>query len=408
MPKDYGDGIYGSGLYGGLDGVPYPLAPGVIVEWYSNTKTYKGAFQSGVGDFLGCDFIISESGPESFTLYFAKSVEILKRDIIKIRLFGSEDYFFSGVVRTVPIDGSTKQEYNYAGFGLYDYITRINTESLSYANKTIAYILEDILDDHITAKSPIEKVASNIDPPNITIVSFEGNYSSASDVIDALLKIANSAGDYVCGVDQNNAFFFRPRSTEIKVTLAVGKKGIYGIDNYEPEDSYEAASKFFVLDKDGIFVTTITTDEDNDIMEEKITAPDIDNASIIAWANGILAEKEINTRSASIMWPIEKIDPMLLLADGYIRIISNVPPTNTAPLNPNPFGSGPFGSGIFGGGQYTGKDIDDTLKIVEVSYTINSSEATRSIQLGSLPPRIEDKVIEIRKNLSDLRVSLGR
>jgi hypothetical protein len=406
--SNYGENLYGSGLYGG--GEP-PVISGVvpvIVEWYSNTLTYKGAFQTGVGGFLQTSFSISESGPQDFTLYFSKSVGILKKDIIKIKIFNSEAYFFTGVVRTIPIDGSTKEEYNYLGFGMYDYIDRLNAGPLAYVTQTIDYILNDIIDSVIVSKTPIQKNATKIIPPNITIATFDANYASLADVLDSLLKIANSEDDYICGVDQNNEFFFKPRSEDIKAVLAVGKSGLYGIESYEPEDGVEAISTYYVLDKDGNYVTTLTSSEDIDISEEKLTAPDIDNTSIGKWAAGLLAENEIASRSASIRWKIEPVDPIVLMADGYLRVISNIPSDTTASPDSNPFGAGVFGSGIFGGGQYRGKDIDDTLKIVEVSYTISDSEAVRDIQLGALPVRLEDDIIRIRKNLNDLRISLGR
>ena len=144
------------------------------------------------------------------------------------------------------------------------------------------------------------------------------------------------------------------------------------------------------------------------IFEEKLTAPDVDNTSAEKWAEGILRENEVNTRRASIEWKIEEHSPLLLVGDGRIRIISNIPSEfNTTP-DPNPYGSGTYGSGLYGGGQYTGKDLNDVLKVMEVKYTLTGNSSVRGIQLGSLPVRLDDSIKKVRKDLTELRVSLGR
>jgi len=409
MSYSFGTPEYGDRPYGGKVN-PYNIsAIPIIIEWYDNSLAYKGVYQSGVGDFLGCEFSLDESGCRDFILYFAQSVSIEKKDIIKIKIFNSDDYFFTGVIREIPINGSTEASYNYSGFGLNDYLVRINAESQSYANDTIQDILDDLLDSIIVLKTPIVKNATKIIPPNITITSFEINYSQMNSVLDSLKKIAASDGnEYITGIDQEGEFFFRPRNTETKITLVVGKKGKYGIDQYEPDDEYQARTKYYVLDKDGTYVTTVSSTEDNDIYEEKITAPDIDNTSIEKWAEGLLRENEINTRRASIQWKIEEQLPLLLIADGRIRILSNIPPTTSTAPNPIPYGSDHYGDNLYGGGQYTGKDLDDLLTVREVRYILTGSSSVREIQLGALPVRLDDKILNVRKDLLDLRISLGR
>ena len=50
----------------------------------------------------------------------------------------------------------------------------------------------------------------------------------------------------------------------------------------------------------------------------------------------------------------------------------------------------------------------DILKIVEVAYTLNSNTANMTIQLGGVPVRLERAIIDVNKNIDNLRVSLGR
>lgn len=407
--SSYGAGIYNGGPYGG--GKP-PFVTSdipVLIEHFDNTLGYLGAFQTGVGDFIGTEFTVDESGSRDFTLFFGASQVIKKTDIIKIKLFGADDYFFTGVVRDTPISGSTKSEYNYSGFGLNDYLFRINGENQSFLSKTIAEILNSLVDNIIVPKTPIKKNTAKIKPPAITIGSFTANYTQFPEVLDTLINIANSSGDiYSSGVDETGEFFFLPLSTEIKKVLVVGAEGENGISEYEPQDEFEARTKLFILDDNGNLITTLSSTEDNDIWEEKVLAPQLDNADAAKWAQGILAEKEINRRRASLRWKIEERDPQVLLANGAIRIISTIPPISTVPPSPNPFGSGTFGSGLFGGGQIGWEETDDELLIKEVKYVLNGSESIRNIELGAIPVRLDDEVKKIRKNIQNLEINIGR
>lgn len=407
MAYDYGELNFGEGFYGGRDGIFSPIAS--QVEIYDSLGAFKAGYQTGTGDFLGCEFTLDEGGCREFILYFAIFVDIEKKDIVKIRLFDSDDTFFTGVVRFVPIEGSTKQEYNYGGFGLNDYLVRANTESQSYLNKTINEIVIDLLDNIILPKTPINKNLAKISPLATTITEINFNYISCKEALEQLKKIANADGnDYLVGVDRVGDFIFIARDTDIKATLTVGKDDKYGIQSYEPEDTYEAISKLFVLDKDGTFWDSYQTLEDIDVFEKKLTAPDIADADIDNWAEGQLKELEIETREANITWEIETQQPVVLDANGYLRIISNIPPTVKDVTGGSKYGSGKYGSGLYGGSLYTGYDIDDTLKVKEVKYIVNDQSAIRNIQLGSIPVELDREIIEVNKNVESLRVSLGR
>jgi len=416
MAFDFGSRNYGQGVYGGAAS-PFALsAIPVIVEVYDNTLGYKGVYQTGVGDFLGCQFSLNESGPKDFILFFAKAINIEKKYIIKIKIFNSDDYFFTGVVRKIPIPGSTKAEYNYSGYGLNDYFNRLNAESQNYATQTIEQIIDDLLDNNIILNSPIQKNIGKINPPNITIGSFVINYSEIPEVLDVLKKIATSTGTrYIVGVDEEGDFFFLPKLNETKTTLVVGKKGNKGIDFYEPEDIVEIMTQIYVLEDDGTYITTVENDDVDeeivDLLRKKKTAPNVDNTAAEEWAEGTIQEIDVNynSRRASIVWKIEEQSPLKIIANGNnIRILNNIPPETTSAPSPNPYGSGTYGSGLYGGGNYTGIDIDDILEIKEVNYILTGNQSVRQIELGGIPPRLEKQINNVGKDISELRISLGR
>lgn len=406
----YGSGLYGRGFYGGRESQP-PFstvsAPGII-EVYDPTGILRSAYQIGSGIFLGMDFTLSNSGPKDFNLYFAGFANIERSDLVKIKVFDNENYFFQGVVRRTPIAGSSNVDYTYSGMGLSEYFDRISTESQSYTSEALEDIVADLLENIIATKTPININYGKIDSFGITVNSLDFDYIQVSEALKQLKEIAQSNGNqYIIGVDADGDFFFLPRSSEIIKTLVVGKNSENGIPEYNPEDENRARTKLFIKKKDGTFFGTVASTEDNDVYEETVTAPDIADADLTSWATGILTEKEINTRKASITWDIETMNTTYLKGDGRLRIISEIPATNLDALDFPAFGSGLFGDGLFGGEQSNAIVLDDTLRVLEVKYVINNNEARRYIQLGLDNPRLELEVLDIRSELKDLKVSLG-
>jgi hypothetical protein len=375
------------------------------IELYDNNLGRKNTFQAGCGNLVRCEFAHGESGCLGFSLQFGKAQGIDETDIVKIKLHESANYFYTGVVRKTPIAGSSRTNYVYSGYGLNDYLGRLSGQSQTYTTQTLSYIVNHLVDNIIVPSSPIVKEAGLISLPSITI-TMGINYINIPENLDAIKRIANSAGDYIYGVNRDGKFFFQPRSTTLIAMLTVGAKGIYGIPEYNPAYADEPVSKIYLKDKDGNYLNSYTSSEDIDINEINLTAPDIDNTSAGLWAQGELAQREIRRKRASIRWPIEDESPTLLVADGQLRIISIVPPIGTQQLGP--FGAGASGTGPFGGYAYTGFTLDDTLRVMRVRYVVSATEALRYIELGTIPVSLDEQIVELNKKLTELTVSLGR
>jgi hypothetical protein len=408
----YGRGNYSSGLYGRgyAAGVNYitGLAPTQVWVWDKNMN-FKCMYQAGSCDLASIEFTHGVKGCGDFTLQFSTSTDIVQADRIKIRLFNSDQWFYTGVIRSIPEVGSTKKGFEYSGLGYNDYFSRINSGSQSYSNKSLAYIAYDLLNSKLIGTTPILYDAAKMNPPNITLTSLKANYCSVNDVFDALVKIANSTGiEYNIGVDKDSYFFFRPRDPGIAEILTVGTKGKWSIQAYEPESSQDPRTNLIVLDKDGNYLTTVNSLLNNDVYYDKMTAPDIDSATAILWGQGQLAQMERTTLSATVEWPIESYYPDVLIADGFIRVICTIPPKTQITVSGTAWGDGNWGDGLWGGGvapQWTNRD--DTLTVNEVKYKLDSKKAIRTIALGSTPPRLEDVITDIDKKLTSLEVSLG-
>lgn len=408
----YGAGKFSAGLYGGITPTTINSRIAATVYVYDQSDFLKGIYQTGVGFFIGCDFGFNESGCSDCSLYFSDYVAISKTDRVKIFIFDNPYPFYTGVIRYLPVKGSKKTTFVYKGAGYSDYFERISIQAKTFSSVTIGAAVKDIIDNYLYPNSPINKSYTGIDADldGITLTNLEFKYAQVDEVLSKLKEIADSTGDeYLVGVDQSGDFFFRKRQDAVQAVLTVGKYGRYGIASYIPEDQEETVSRIYVLRSDGTLYGTFGSVENIDIREEKITAPEgMDDADIELWAQGVLKQKEQNKRQSTIEWKIAEFSPLLLTADGQLRIISNQPPTvGDITATGSAYGSGLYGSGLYGGNLYSGYDIDDTLAIKDVRYILNAGKNIRQIQLGSLPIEIDRDMVSLDKNIKSLRATLG-
>jgi len=403
----YGRLRFGGGAYGGRAGISTPI--GAVVVVFDLFGARKGIYQSGVGTFIAVDFSHDEAGCSAFGLHFAGYVDINRNDRVVVYLFDSPEPFFTGVVRSVPVQGSTSKVYDYAGLGLNDYLVRISTGQASYVGDTILDIVNDLVDSRIIAFSPIVKNQMKIQAPTTVVTQIDFKFVPLKDALEELQSIANADGnDYLFGVDSIGEFFFRPRAQEVKVTLVVGFRGRYGISSYDPKDAGEPKTLLHVLKNDGTYYSDFaTTDGTIDVFEEKVTAPNIDDADLDNWALGQLWRLERYEREATIEWQIATQLPELLVGDGQVRVLCHRPTTRGA-VTGTPWGDGLWGDGIWGGEGYAGYTLDDTLDVKRVEYSVASGSSVRKIQLGTRAVDLMSEMVRIDKDLAALRVSSGR
>ena len=412
MSYPYGQPGYGQGPYGGRVSVSSLVNPwGITVVIYDKNWLPKGFYQTGSGTLMGVEFSHDENGCLDFTLHFGTYANLIKGDLIKIYVFDVEDPFYTGVVRRVPLFGSTAQTYDYAGYGLNDYLVRLNSGELTYSSQTIAYIIGQFA-AIMTASGKITVNPIKIVAPTTVVTQIKFHYVTLSDALSNVQKIANADGnDYLYGIDEAGEFFFRPRRTDTIVTLIQGVNARYGLEHYEPKDgSQEPVTKLHVFKSDGTFFADYTTTDGTlDVNEQKLTAPDgLSTADIPSWALGQLLILQQSPIEATVDWHVWRQQPLRLFGDGYVRVICNRPPT-TKNVSSTAWGAGAWGAGYWGGAPaYTGYARDDTLKVKKVVYKFTGSMAERTMELGALPIQLDREMIKINKNIEDLRVSSGR
>ena len=138
----------------------------------------------------------------------------------------------------------------------------------------------------------------------------------------------------------------------------------------------------------------------------KVHATTLNDADLDLWAQGQLKTLEVITRQATIQWQINPENPIQVIGDGYLRILSSTNPAETNFINLYYYGQNAYGSGPYGGYLYSGYELDDTLKIKEVEYTINDRQAYRKIKLGDLPISLDREILKVNNKVEDLKVSL--
>jgi len=409
MSTAYGRGKYGAGPYSGRTPPILPALYPIQLWVWSRTGTLKAMYQLGSSPLVSLQFLHNDTGCADCTIEFASPVDIVKSDLIKIRL-GIDQWYYTGVIRRVPIAGVTTQGYTYTGLGYNDYFNRIMTGNDSFATKTISYILNYVITTYIITNTPINYNVGKLNPPAITVTSLSMPFVYIKDVFDTMLNLANSTGiEYLYGVDKDGDFYFQPRSSNVMSTLFTANTGRYGIPAYEPQDTIEELTALIVLRNDKTYYGTINSVLNNDIYMDKVNAPTMSDADLLNWATGILMDRQRTLRSASIEWPItfpDELNP--IVADGYLRIMSTIPPAQQQTATYTTCGDGNCGDGICGGSDaqpYT--TSDDTLAIKQVEYDISTSGATRKIELGTIPLLLEDAILKVQKKLQTVQISLG-
>lgn len=384
-----------------------PVMVDVLV--YDRNGVFKRLYSSGSSSLAGAEFTLGANGCGAFSLQFGDFVDILKADKVKIRLRDNATVFHMGVVRSVPIPGSTSQDFTYSGYGLNDYFSRINAGHLSFAGQSLTAVVTWLVDYVIAPNSVITKDPAKISLPPFTIGSLDMNYPPVRDALEALKRIADSSGtEHNYGVDEEGEFFFLPRDPATVATLVVGKDGPSGIDSYEPVDEQGQRTRVYVLRRDGSYFATLNGSAGADIYQEKLTGPDLGDDDLTLWATGYLYGMQRELRSAEVEWPLDPADALpMLAADGFVRVISNRPPAEGVTQGTHNWGDGNWGDGVWGGDASAGYNLDDLLALKEITYSVSESGVSRTLSLGTVPPRMEAVVAGAYRKIAGLELTLG-
>jgi hypothetical protein len=217
---------------------------------------------------------------------------------MKVQFYYQNLSFAYGYVDGFPTSDQISSIVKISGKG---YVTKLKDKkiSVSYTNKTIEYILDDLGSTYFLDLG-FNYNSSKIQPPNTTISSVDWSEKDLLKIIQDLISISNESFDtieYIFGIDEENDFYFKGISqSEIVNAYFEG----YNYQNPNVEDDASNLVNRVQLyrtqsgsDKDTEYVNTYSDSDSIDqygLYERKVTFSDfIDNTTAQNAANGIIA-----------------------------------------------------------------------------------------------------------------------
>jgi hypothetical protein len=229
--------VLGNGQINGNCGIWRPtsiiddasIEPGfsIAVGFYSPSGEFVGNLQTSQDGAGFINFEIIENrigGLDSFEFEIARRVDIPFYPLLECRFFISGQKWYTGELIYQPTQDKRETTYTYEGNGYAEYMKRIKVNT-TYSNKTLEYIIDDLIRNQVVSKSRIIYNPELIEPPNISITKFEIKNKDIWKTMERLLEIANydyNTNQYTFGVDKNRHFYFKEVSQEVDMGFFEG------------------------------------------------------------------------------------------------------------------------------------------------------------------------------------------
>lgn len=216
--------IFGNFILG--RGITYvPLAElenpfGIEIKFFSTTGEFVGMVGTTFDNANLIDTELSVQkigGLKTFKFTITRDINIPFFNLMETRFFINGIHWYTGELQFIPGQDERDEEFEYTGKGYWDYLKKIKIEKL-YINKTLEYMIKDIIENDISVKTPILYNPSLIIPNNITITKIEFKKKTAEKALKTLLEIANqnyTVEQYEMGVDLSKQFYFNIISNDL-------------------------------------------------------------------------------------------------------------------------------------------------------------------------------------------------
>jgi len=348
---------------------------GIKLKFYNP----EGVKQGEIGDdtqqgiILNVNFTLMEFGCESFSICLAKkpNFAIEYRTRVDIHLFNDNNPWFSGYVMKMPVEGNTKIEYKYTGFGFYYQLETCIVDK-KYTNTEVSEIVDDIIQTFVEPKTDIVYDSYKIENTGYTINEIEFNKVTAKEALSDLAEIAQN---FVIGAEEDRKFFFRAINTSVN-NNAIKVVGKHTKAYVLEKDASEILNKIYILagkiTSGSNYICTVEDEASQNtygIREGTLTIPSSLNASDAQrWGNYKLNEKKDPIEKAKV----QDIDLQLniIKADGKARIFDK-----------------------------SGNKKE--LYIKKVSYEISSKGVKCDMELGKLFLPISEEILNLLRDLKN-------
>jgi len=223
-----------------------------IVKFYTPSGIYIDSFNmQGTNPYAMQLKITDEKigGLKDFSITIQRDVTIRMFNQMFVEFWINQNRWYTGIVNFLPEVDQKKDDIEIQGNGLYSQL-QDQVMSHTYNNKTPQEIIDDIFTNQIFGKTDVLYSIANINPPAITLTTFEANDKKVASVLENLMEICNvnfNAAEYICYVHSDKYIYFEEME---KATL---KRNFFeGSDFQDPKVKIKTNKLINAID---IFIT---------------------------------------------------------------------------------------------------------------------------------------------------------
>lgn len=200
---------------------------GVNVGFYSPTGEYIGSISSSPDGAGYIKFELTEErnrGLRDFKFQIARNVSIPFYTGMEVRFFITGVLWYVGELIFQPNEDKREPVYEYSGKGFWNHLKK-NKISNTWQNKTMTFIVNDIIQNYVEPYTKIIYNPSLISCPNLILSHFEIKNKYPLEALENILETANydpDTAEYYLGINNERQFFFLPINEDINYGLFEG------------------------------------------------------------------------------------------------------------------------------------------------------------------------------------------
>jgi len=210
------------------------VGAGIELQFFSPTGEFVGLVGTSFdkANLTGLQIVQKKNKDvEKASFSITRLTDIPFYNQMECRAFINGNWWFSWELLLKPNEDRSDPEYVYEGKGWSYYMDVIKVTKL-YENKTLEFILQDLISDDVANNTPVLYNPALINPPSYTVTKLELKKKTVRKALQEVLKIANvdyQNEQYRWGVNKEKQFFFEEIGRDVE-------RGFFeGYDYQEPD-----------------------------------------------------------------------------------------------------------------------------------------------------------------------------
>lgn len=220
---------------------------GAVIEFYNPSGAVIGTLRSDAqySSLQSIDFKYGEKGTADFSVLLNRypDFEVTPFSLMKIKLYDTPYYWYTGEVRYPPEFGTQRDYYEFRGNSLAQHLDNLRADTDYAGTLDIGEVAKDLIINWVTPYCPITYNPSKVTTTtgNALVADIELGKFPLSKVFDTLATMAGAEW----GVDGDGDLYFQSIDTTVKRTIFVG----YGIESFEPSRNYDAVKNAIIVQR---------------------------------------------------------------------------------------------------------------------------------------------------------------